>query len=209
MSKFLAAPFASLMGYVKPKGARAEDDENEKDKDAKGSKAEDDENKDDKNAKGSKANDEDGDDADAKSEDDDDGATDAKGAKADDEEDDDAASDDAAEDDDGDDKKDSKAKKAAKAERARCARIISHGFKCGRAEQAAVFAFDTGMSSAAAIAALNAAGSAAPRKPQGSSLRDRMNSEPAPTKVQGKQAAGASSVADLIISAGKERRGEQ
>ncbi|HDR9065486.1 TPA: hypothetical protein QDA90_000741 [Burkholderia vietnamiensis] len=209
MSKHLAASFAQMLGIApKRKGSKAEDDE-QKDKDAKGAKAEDDDKKDDESAKGSRAEDDDGDDKKGAKSEDDDGSTDAKGAKADDEEDDDAASDDTAEDDDGDDKKDAKSKKAAKAERERCARILAHGFKCGQAKQAAVFAFDTGMSSAAAIAALNASGAVAERGPKASSLRDRMSSEPEPKRVEGKQSAGASSAAERILAAGKKRRGEQ
>ena len=61
-------------------------------------------------------------------------------------------------DDDGDDAdaegEDDKKHEARRAERARCARIIAAGIKVGAVHQACVFAFDTGMSSRAAVAAL-------------------------------------------------------
>ncbi|KVZ18632.1 hypothetical protein WT88_29575 [Burkholderia stagnalis] len=179
-------------------GRRAEDDDENKDKDAKGGRAEgdDDQNEDDVGTKGSRAE--------GDEDDEDDGV---KGARADDEEDDDAAEDTA--EDDGDDKKDDKAKKAARAERRRCARIISHGIKCGNVQQAGVFAFDTGMSSAAAISALNAAASVAERAPKAASLRDRMAAEPRRNPGASSGAATQMSLADQIIAAGKIRRGEQ
>lgn len=221
MSKQLAASFAQMLGIrPKSKGARAEDDE-EKDKKAKGSRAEgDDEDAEDegedKKAKGSRAEDEDGDDADAsRAEDDDEDAEDedddkkAKGARADDEEDDDAAEDEEGDEGDGDEKKDSKAKKAAKAERARCARIVSHGIKCGNVKQAGVFAFDTGMSSSAAIAALDAAASVSEKAPKASSLRDRMASANVQKPGSGSASTAQPDLAAQIIAAGKARRGEQ
>ena len=48
---------------------------------------------------------------------------------------------------------------------------MAHGLKSGNAEQAGVFAFDTDMSAASAISALNAAGSVSGR---GGNLKDRM-----------------------------------
>ena len=210
MSKFFAASFASLMGYG-PKGSRAEDDEEKKgakgrraeeDDDAKGNRAEDDEKdraedegdgddeKKGKRAKGkAKGADDDGDD----------GGTDAK---ADDEEDDDAA------EEDGDEKKDAKSKRAASAERKRCARIVAHGFKCGRPEQAAVFAFDTGMSSASAIAALNAAASFGGAAPKAAGMRERMSAEQPVERVAAKGASANANLAAQILAAGRLRRGE-
>ncbi|MDA8092342.1 MAG: hypothetical protein M0T84_00255 [Betaproteobacteria bacterium] len=49
-----------------------------------------------------------------------------------------------------------KEKAARRSERARCARIVAHGIKNGCVNQAGVFAFDTNMSAAQAISALNA-----------------------------------------------------
>lgn len=229
MSKIFAASFASLMGYgSKAKGSSAEDEiDDEKDPKGKGKakgEGEDDKGGDDKEPKGKakgegdddkgdddkdpkgKAKGEGDDDKEPKSKakgkadgDDDDGGTDAE-----DEEDDDAAESDS----DGDDKKDAKSQKAAKTERQRCARIISYGIKCGRVEQAGVFAFDTGMSSAAAIGALNAAGSFASGSKSGG-LRERMSAAPEVTKVKADAAPQGGTLADQIIQAGKLRRGEQ
>lgn len=201
MSKPIAATFAQMLG-LRPKSKRAEDENENKDK--QGRRAEDDENKE-KDAKGGRAEDDDQNEDDVgtngeRAEDDEDDS--AKGSRADDEENDDA-------EDDGDDKKDDKAKKAARAERRRCARIISHGIKCGNVQQAGVFAFDTGMSSAAAIAALNAAASVTERTPKAASLRDRMAVEPRRNPGASSGAAAQMSLADQIIAAGKIRRGEQ
>lgn len=49
------------------------------------------------------------------------------------------------------------AKAARASERKRCARIIAHGIKAGNVHQAAVFAFDTGLTATQAISAMNAA----------------------------------------------------
>lgn len=210
MSKNLAAPFASFFGLGRAKGARAEGDEEKDEKDAKGSRAEGDEKDgdDDKDAKGSRAEGDDNkDDKDAK------GAKGARGdddgddADAEDEEDDDAAKSEDGDDNDGDEEKDTKSKKAAKAERTRGARIMSAGFRLGRAQEAAVLAFDTGLSSSAAISILKAQGAVQPRKQQ-ASLRDRMNVEPAPKRVEGKQAASTNTDAEKILAAGRKRRGE-
>jgi cobalamin biosynthesis protein CobT len=115
----------------------------------------------------------------------------------------------AAEDgDDGDDESDD-AKKAARAtERARCARIIAHGINIGAASQAGVFAFDTKMSSKAAIAALDAAkvaGAGARR----SSLDERMSRSQTPNPGAGGAGAAAPSMAQQIVMANKKRLGEQ
>lgn len=113
----------------------------------------------------------------------------------------------AAEDgDDGDDESDD-AKKAARAtERARCARIIAHGINIGAASQAGVFAFDTKMSSKAAIAALDAA-KAAGGGARRSSLDDRMSRTQTPNPGAGGQAS-APTLAQQIVMANKRRLGE-
>ncbi len=207
MSKPISATFAQLLG-LRPKSKRAEDDDDkpgdekgrraegddgdEKDKGAKGGKAEGDEKKEDGSVDGKRAEDDDGDSDDN---------------RADDEEDDDAAED--GSEDDGDEKKDEKSKKAAAAERRRCARIIAHGIKCGNVRQAGVFAFDTGMSSASAISALNAAGAATERHPKAASLRERMAEVPARNAGAASGSAAQKSLADQIVEAGRIRRGEQ
>jgi hypothetical protein len=113
----------------------------------------------------------------------------------------------AAEDgDDGDDESDD-AKKAARAkERSRCARIIAHGINIGAAAQAGVFAFDTKMSSKAAIAALNAANAAGGSRR--TSLGDRMSRTPTPNPGTGGSSATAPSLAQQIVMANKKRLGE-
>ncbi|GAB7525331.1 hypothetical protein [Paraburkholderia sp. 2C] len=109
---------------------------------------------------------------------------------------------------DGDDETDD-AKKAARAsERARCARIIAHGIKIGSVRQAGVFAFDTRMSSKAAIAALDASKADAPAPaPKRAALADRMSTTQVPNPGVG-GAATAPNLAQQIIAAGKKRRGE-
>lgn len=115
-------------------------------------------------------------------------------------------------DDDGDDESDD-AKKAARAtERARCARIMAHGIALGAPAQAGVFAFDTKMSSKAAIAALDAghavAPQAAPRAARRASLDDRMANTRVPNPGASSSAAAEPSIAEQIVMAGKKRRGE-
>lgn len=125
----------------------------------------------------------------------------AKGRKADDEKDEpdaeeddsdnpDAETDgddpDASEDDedeegaeDGDDDKEARAvKQGRSAERQRCARIFGSRFAAGNTAMAAVLAFETGMSSAAAIKVLSSAGNASPSGSKSSriSLDQRMAS---------------------------------
>ncbi|AMU14839.1 hypothetical protein A3203_17870 [Burkholderia cenocepacia] len=117
-----------------------------------------------------------------------------------------AEGDDDSEDDDGDD---ATASAARQRERVRCARIMAHGIKLGRARQAGVFAFDTKMSSRAAIAALNAGAEDAPAQPRrASSLSTRMASTSIPSAGAGGVTPKAPSLAEQIVQAGKKRRGE-
>ncbi|MDN7762993.1 MULTISPECIES: hypothetical protein [Burkholderia cepacia complex] len=117
-----------------------------------------------------------------------------------------AEGDDDSEDDDGDD---ATASAARQRERVRCARIMAHGIKLGRARQAGVFAFDTKMSSRAAIAALNAGAEDAPAQPRrASSLSSRMASTSIPSAGAGGVTPKAPSLAEQIVQAGKKRRGE-
>lgn len=55
-----------------------------------------------------------------------------------------------------DESDDEKAKAVRQSERVRCARIIAHGLKSGNVNQAAVLAFDTGLSASQAISTMNA-----------------------------------------------------
>lgn len=113
----------------------------------------------------------------------------------------------AADDEDGDDETDDAKKAARAAERSRCARIIAHGINVGAVRQAGVFAFDTKMSSKAAIAALDASrADAGQRRP---TLADRMSgTQRVPNPGIGGAAASAPSLAEQIVAAGKKRRGE-
>ncbi|NDV77114.1 hypothetical protein [Burkholderia cenocepacia] len=117
-----------------------------------------------------------------------------------------AEGDDDSEDDDGDD---ATASAARQRERVRCARIMAHGIKLGRARQAGVFAFDTKMSSRSAIAALNAGAEDAPAQPRrASSLSTRMASTSIPSAGAGGVTPKAPTLAEQIVQAGKKRRGE-
>ncbi|MCA8226196.1 hypothetical protein [Burkholderia vietnamiensis] len=117
-----------------------------------------------------------------------------------------AEGDDDSEDDDGDD---ATASAARQRERVRCARIMAHGIKLGRSRQAGVFAFDTKMSSRAAIAALNAGAEDAPAQPRrASQLSSRMASTAIPTAGAGGATPNAPTLAERIVHAGKKRRGE-
>ncbi|RQS85167.1 hypothetical protein [Burkholderia seminalis] len=119
-----------------------------------------------------------------------------------------AEGDDDSEDDDGDGD-DATASAARQRERVRCARIMAHGIALGRARQAGVFAFDTKMSSRAAIAALNAGAEDAPAQPRrASSLSSRMASTSIPSAGAGGTTPKAPSLAEQIVQAGKIRRGE-
>lgn len=200
-----AATFAHLLGFAKhadegddekDKARRAEEDDGDDDKeDPKGRKAkraeEDDleDDEDDKKARKAKG----------EKDDPDDKSDDPKGRKAKRAEDDD----DESEAEDNDDQDDPKSSKAAVAkERARCAQIMAHGLKSGNAEQAGVFAFDTNMSAAAAISALNAAGSVSGR---GSKLKDRMAAADVPNVGAGGdggvESSNMSPIAQKIIAA--------
>jgi hypothetical protein len=210
-------PFAQLLSNG-PRAARAEEDDREEDDDKKkGRRAEDDQDEADDNARRA---DDDSDDADAEDEDaeDEDGKKGKKARKAKradkdnndvDGDDADAADEDGEGDEgaeDGDEEEDT-AKKAARArERTRCARIVAHGIKIGAVRQAGVFAFDTRMSSKAAIAALNAS-AVDNRGSRRASLSDRM----AGARVANPGASSASSqpsVAEMIVAAGRRARGE-
>lgn len=176
MAKAKPFNFAHFFG-----GARASEEDDEKSKKARKAKgrAEDDERKDDAE--------DDEDDVDAE---DDERKDDAE----DDDDDVDAEDDDDTdpEDDDGDDRKDDKASRQARqAERRRCARIFGSKFAVNNVALAASLAFNTGMSSAAAVDVLR---SNRPQQPQGKgrrSLDERMqNAEQVRLGKDGAQKTG-------------------
>jgi hypothetical protein len=190
-----ALGFAHLLGLPAAAAARVDDD------------------KDDKKDPGADDGD-DGDDAKADESDKDD-KKDAKtgaddGQEPDDEKNESKAKSKAAAED-GDDEDDSDKEKAARqTERARCAAIFASPAAATRPDMAAHLAFNTGMSSKAAVEMLGAiaAGGAAPR-----GLASRMASTSIPnvgaSAPAGKQATGAAGAASMIIEAGKKRRGEK
>lgn len=108
---------------------------------------------------------------------------------------------------DADDEVDADKKECRAVERTRCARIIAHGIRIGAVRQAGVLAFDTKLSSKAAIATLNASVADAPAPaPRRASLADRMSGSRVPNPGSG--TAATLSLADQIVLAGKKRRGE-
>lgn len=104
---------------------------------------------------------------------------------------------------------DEKEKAARKSERARCAAIFASPVAGVRPDMAAHLAFNTDMSAKAAVEMLGAiaAGTAQP-----SNLASRMAGVKTPnvgaSVPAAKQATGAAAAANLIIEAGKKRRGE-
>lgn len=185
---FSSSPFASLLSLGRVRSARAEQDDDKDDKD----------NSDDERKQ-------------REGESDDDYAKRMEELDREDDERDDVLENgedpDAESEDDGDDKEKDQSKKAARAaERVRCARIVAHGLRLGVARQACVFAFDTGMSSKAAIAALDA-GRADQAPPARRTLSERMQGTTIPNPGSG-GGDGQMTMAQRIVAAGKKRRGE-
>lgn len=176
--------FAHLLG--RGASAESEGDEDKKAKKAKARKAEDDERDDD-------AEDDDERDDDAEDDDRDEDAEDDDGDDNDPD----------AEDDDGDDgkKKDSKAARQARAsERKRCARIFGSKHAATNPALAASLAFNTGMSSAAAISVL---ASSAPAQQQQSTHKRSLDQRMQENQVRlgpdgGKSSAGKSSLVEKM-----------
>lgn len=212
LSKLASAmPFAHLLGLPGSAARAEEDDERkrldgesdddyakrmeEKDKEDEARKAEEEKEKEDARKA---AEEKEKEDAAAKEVDDDDEEGDAK---ADDEDDEETG------------KRAGRAKGARQRERVRCARIMAAGIKAGRVNQAGVFAFDTNLSAAQAIAALNASGLDQTLAPRASGLRERMSGVRLP--IVGTD-GGATALdpndpkakAAAIVAAGKKRRGE-
>lgn len=184
--------FAHLLG--RGASAESEGDEDKKAKKAKARKAEDDERDDD-------AEDDDERDDDAEDDDRDEDAEDDDGDDNDPDAEDDNDPD--AEDDDGDDgkKKDSKAARQARAsERKRCARIFGSKHAATNPALAASLAFNTGMSSAAAISVL---ASSAPAQQQQSTHKRSLDQRMQENQVRlgpdgGKSSAGKSSLVEKM-----------
>ncbi|BCT15449.1 hypothetical protein R1TS_34770 [Enterobacter cloacae] len=176
--------FAHLLG--RGASAESEEDEDKKAKKAKARKAEDDERDDD-------AEDDDERDDDAEDDDRDEDAEDDDGDDNDPD----------AEDDDGDDgkKKDSKAARQARAsERKRCARIFGSKHAAANPALAASLAFNTGMSSSAAISVL---ASSAPAQQQQSTHKRSLDQRMHENQVRlgpdgGKSSAGKSSLVEKM-----------
>lgn len=186
--------FAHLMGFGK---SASEEDEDKKAKKAKARKAEEDERDED-------------------TEDDDERDEDAEEDERDeDAEDDDGDDDDPdAEEDDGDDgkKKDGKAARQARAsERKRCARIFGSKHAAANPALAASLAFNTGMSSAAAIGVLASASPA--QQPQAThkrSLDQRMQDNQVRLGPDGgKSAAGKSALVEKMTGLYNSTTGEK
>ncbi|EFO5649588.1 hypothetical protein HN186_002335 [Salmonella enterica subsp. enterica serovar Miami] len=186
--------FAHLMGFGK---SASEEDEDKKAKKAKARKADEDER--DENA-------EDDDERD------DDAEEDERDENAEDDDGDDDDPD--AEEDDGDDgkKKDGKAARQARAsERKRCARIFGSKHAAANPALAASLAFNTGMSSAAAIGVL--ASSSPAQQPQAThkrSLDQRMQDNQVRLGPDGgKSAAGKSALVEKMTGLYNSTTGEK
>lgn len=175
--------FAHLMGFGK---SASEEDEDKKVKKAKARKAEEDKR------------DEDAEDDDER---DDDAEEDERDEDAEEDDGDDGDPD--AEEDDGDDgkKKDGKAARQARAsERKRCARIFGSKHAAANPALAASLAFNTGMSSAAAISVLASSG---PAQQQQSTHKRSLDQRMQENQVRlgpdgGKSSAGKSSLVEKM-----------
>lgn len=173
--------FAHLMGFAK---SASEEDEDKKAKKAKARKAEEDERDED-------------------AEDDDERDDDAEEDERDEDAEDDDGDDPDAEEDDGDDgkKKDGKAARQARAsERKRCARIFGSKHAAANPSLAASLAFNTGMSSAAAISVLASSAPAQQQQPTHKrSLDQRMQENQVRLGPDGgKSSAGKSSLVEKM-----------
>jgi hypothetical protein len=117
------------------------------------------------------------------------------------------------EDDEEGEKRAGRAKGARQRERIRCARILTAGIQAGRVNQACVFAFDTNLSSSAAIAAIAAADFDAPKTTAGRrpSIDERMAAlntpNPGASAGAAPSADPAQAAAARIIAAGERARG--
>ncbi|WP_446333590.1 hypothetical protein ACRHQP_00400 [Burkholderia pseudomallei] len=118
-----------------------------------------------------------------------------------------------AEDDEEEGARAGRAQGARQRERIRCAKIVAAGIKAGRVNQACVFAFDSSLTSAQAIAALGAAALDAPKESaRTTGLRERMSVVTPPNPGANGGAAPnanpASALANRIVAAGERARGK-
>ncbi|VBM94984.1 hypothetical protein [Burkholderia pseudomallei] len=118
-----------------------------------------------------------------------------------------------AEDDEEEGARAGRAQGARQRERIRCAKIVAAGIKGGRVNQACVFAFDSSLTSAQAIAALGAAALDAPKESaRTTGLRERMSVVTPPNPGANGGAAPnanpASALANRIVAAGERARGK-
>ncbi|VVE06773.1 hypothetical protein [Pandoraea sputorum] len=200
LSKLAAAmPFAHFLGLPRSSAARAADDDEDDDRKQRDGESDEDYAKrmeeQDKKDEARKAEEEKE-------------REDARRAEGDDDDAD-------AEEDEKEDKEDGKragrAKGARQRERVRCAAIVAEGLKLGMVSQACAFAFDTSMTASQAVNALHMGAQdrgATATKPRGLSLDERMaHARPANPGATA-PAAAAPSLAEQIIAAGKQRRGE-
>ncbi|WP_353191404.1 hypothetical protein [Pandoraea pnomenusa] len=199
LSKLASAmPFAHFLGIPSAAAARAEEDEDRKQHDGESDEdyAKRMEEKDKEDEAASKAEE-------------DERREDARRAEGDDDDAD-------AEEDEKDDKEDGRragrAKGARQRERVRCAAIVAEGLKLGAAKQACAFAFDTSMTASQAINALRmgAQDRGEPgAKMRGLSLDERMAYARPANPGASAPAAAEPTLAEKILAAGKQRRGEQ
>lgn len=137
----------------------------------------------------------------------------AKKAKRAEDDEDDADMEDES-DDEEEGKRAGRAQGARQRERIRCARILAAGVKGGRVNQACVFAFDSALTAAAAVAALNAADLDAPKQTasRGSRLSERMSAVQTPNPGANSSAAPsadpAKALADRIVAVAERVRGK-
>lgn len=111
-----------------------------------------------------------------------------------------------------DEKDDEKAKAIRASERARCARIIAEGIKANNVHQAAVFAFDTNLTSSQAISAMAAAKMSTPSGGLGSRMQGVQshnlgsNAGTNPVTARDKSTAQANSIlASVEAARGKDK----
>lgn len=216
LSKLASAmPFAHYLGLSGSAAAAAEEDDDRKQKDGESdddyAKRMEDKDKEEEAARKAEQDKKDEEARKAAEEKEKEDARKAKKAKrADDDGDDDADMEADDKDDEEEGKRAGRASGARQRERIRCARIVAAGIASGRVNQACAFAFDTKLTSAQAISALNAASlDAIPTR--GSGLRERMSAVQVPNPGANAGASVANTdptkaAAASIIAAGERAR---
>ncbi|QZN97349.1 hypothetical protein [Symbiopectobacterium purcellii] len=191
MAKTKPFSFAHLFGGGAKAAEEDEDKKSQKAKKAKGRAEEDDRDEDDTGAEEDEHDDPDAEDDDPDAEDDD--------------------NDTDAEDDDGDDRKDDKASRQARlGERRRCARIFGSKYAAGNISLAASLAFNTGMSSTAAIDVLKGNRQQQLQGSRRRSLDDRMqSSEQVRLGQDGTKPTGKSALVQTMTSLYNSTKGDK